>query len=447
MKAALLVSALAGASVSLPAARTTVTPSDQAATPRTSTANMRMSDAEKAYVPPQATTHVAEGPRRTYLEPKIGSKFSDAPTFQGQVIITNPYLDPAKMFLVKSLALQCTADNGLIVGGRAGLDKESRAIGTGYWRIAADGAITPLYTRSTNAYGKTEATKCNAPYGKTRLDPAPFAVAPDGRLVKTVDYAVTRIESDGYVERVAGPPSSCEENGNPSQVRGLVDGPADTARFNMIGSSAMDPQGNLWITDQSGCALRRVAPDGQVTTVIPPDKACVTTGLPEDRLGLEDLAWDTAHGELVAFRSFAVAQPVHNWYTTVWRIRPNGEFRRVLFAKKGGVSPAKVQLDGFTALAVDPQGRIHLGTRIMTNSSVLLVVRVDEALATVVPVTGGSFRAGDSVEFKPRDGAAGRAYFDHLDDMCFTPDGNLFLLDEHLVRKLNRSGQVTTWAF
>jgi sugar lactone lactonase YvrE len=411
---------------------------------------MRMSDAEKGYVPPQATTRVAEGPRQAYFRPKIGSKFSPDAVNASQAIITNPYMDPARVFFAKPLALQCTADGGLIVGGRGGLDKESKALGTGYWRIAPDGAVTPLYTRSTNAYGKTEGTRCGAPYGKTRLEPENFALAPDGSLVKSVDYAVTRIERDGYVTRVAGAPLSCEENGNPSQVRGLVDGPADTARFNKVGPTTVDPQGNIWVADQSDCALRRITPDGQVTTVIAPDTACPssTSILPEDRVGLSYLAWDAVHGELVGARSFSVAVPVHNWYVTVWRIKPTGEFRRVLFGKKGGVSPAKHQIDGIqSSLAVDPQGRIHFGCRLMTNSSVLLVLRVDEAGATVVPVTGGGFRPGDSPEFKPRDGAAGRAYFDHIDGMCFSPDGTLFLLDEHLVRKLDRSGQVSTWAF
>lgn len=65
----------------------------QAKTPRTSTDNMRMSEAEKVYVPVQATTRVAEAPRRTYLDPQYGSKFSSTPTIYGQVTITNPYLD------------------------------------------------------------------------------------------------------------------------------------------------------------------------------------------------------------------------------------------------------------------------------------------------------------------------------------------------------------------
>lgn len=72
---------------------------------------------------------------------------------------------------------------------------------------------------------------------------------------------------------------------------------------------------------------------------------------------------------------------------------------------------------------------------------------MNEALATVVQVTGGGFRDIDSTEFKPRDGPAARAYFKHLEGMCFAPDGRLFLLDEHLVRKLDRGGQVSTWAF
>lgn len=140
-----------------------------------------------------------------------------------------------------------------------------------------------------------------------------------------------------------------------------------------------------------------------------------------------------------------VAVPVHNLYTTVWRIKPTGEFRRVLYGTKVGKSPAKHFLDGVSALAVDPQGRIHIASRIMKREGnrVLAVLRVDEAGATVVPVTGVNGGAGD----QPRDGAAARAMFRYIKDMSFAPDGTLYLLDEHLIRKLDRTGQVSTWAF
>lgn len=415
----------------------------QTKTPPTSTDTGRFSEAEKAYVPAQATTRVADGPRRAKLTLAYGSKLS---TPGDDVTITNPFLDLNKVFFAQAAELTCTADGGLIVGGRVELDKELHALGTGYWRIAADGAITPLHTRSTNTYGKTSATRCDAPYGRTHLTPEIFDQAPGGELLKGIDYAVLRIGTDGYVRRAAGAPFSCEENGNPSLVRGLVDGPADTARFNKVSRVVPDTQGNVWVVDQSACALRRIAPDGQVTTVISPEQACAPSILPEDRVGLYELAWDAVHGELVSSASFPVAMPVHNLYNTVWRIRPNGEFRRVLFSTKVSRSPAKVNLDGISALAVDPEGRIYIASRIMKFGSVLAVLRVDEVNATVVSVTGqGWGNEGPSDE--PRDGPAGRAIFRYIKDMCFAPDGTLYTVDEHLLRKLDRSGRVSTWAF
>ena len=431
-------------------APSTPPPSTSAPAPATAAAAPdpaeRTSDAERAYVPLQATTRVGEGARKANLDPRIGTKFSSTPGLQGQVTITNPYMDPDRIFFTKSAALQCTADGGLIVGGRVGLNSEQKALGTGYWRIAADGAVTPIQTRSADAYPKSSGTKCDARYGKTILDPLNFVVAPDGSFVQTTDYAVTRMGADGYVHRVAGAPYACEENGHASHVRGDTDGPADLARFNKVGAPAVDPDGNIWIPDQDECALRRISPDGLVTTVIPPEKVCDKSIRPEDQVALRYLTWDPVHGELVSGRDFPVALPVHTLYTTVWRIKPNGEFRRVLFGTKGGVSPAKVHIDGIRSMAVDPQGRIVFGTAFMTNSSVLLVARVDEAGATVAAVTGGGFRPGDSPEFQPRDGTAARAYFSRLDGMCFSPDGTLFMLDEHLIRKL-ANGQVSTWAF
>jgi hypothetical protein len=216
----------------------------------------------------------------------------------------------------------------------------------------------------------------------------------------------------------------------------------------MASRVAVDPQGNTWVVDQSLCALRRIAADGNVTTVISAEQACGDAIPKENRPGLEFIAWDAVHGELVGVASSTVARPVHNLYTTVWRIKPTGEFKRVLWGSKVGTSAAKHLLDGISAVAVDPQGRIHIASRIMKRDggSVLAVMRVDEAGATVVPVTGATVPYGDASD-DPRDGAAARATFHSIRDMSFAPDGTLYLLDEHLVRKLDRAGQVRTWAF
>ena len=406
----------------------------------------RYSDAEKAYVPLALTARVSEAPRKATLAVVFGRKFADTPG--GPITITNSYMNPSQVFFTQMVGLVATADGSVIVGGRAGLDKAMHAVGTGYWRIAPDGAITPLHTRSTNTYGKTPYTKCEAPYSRTHLDPENFALAPDGRLVKANEYAIVKIGADGFVKRIAGEPFACEESGQASRVRGATDGAPDAARFNKATKVLVDPKGNIWIVDQLGCSLRRIGPDGKVSTVTTVEQSCGKDIVREDQLALDLLAWDSVHDELVTAWSRPVAMPVHNLYSTVWRVKPSGEFRRVLYATKVGKSPAKHLLDGISALAVDPQGRIHIGNRIMTRegSSALGVLRVDEAGATVVPVTGAAVpynEAGD----QPQDGPAARARFRWIADMSFAPDGTLFIRDEHLIRKLDRAGQVTTWAF
>lgn len=406
----------------------------------------RYSDAEKAYVPLALTAKVSEAPRKATLEVVFGRKFAATPG--GPITISNPYMNTSQVFFAQMAGMVATADGSVIVGARVGLDKEAHALGTGYWRIAPDGAITPLHTRSTNTYGKTPATKCDAPYGRTHLDPENFALAPDGRLVKAIEYAIVKIGADGFVRRIAGEPFACEESGQASRVRGAADGAGDASRFNKVSDVLVDPHGNVWIVDQIGCSLRRLGTDGRVATVIPSEPVCGETNPMEDRPGLDFLAWDSVHDELVTAWSRPVARPVHNLYSTVWRIKPSGEFRRVLYGTKVGKSPAKHLIDGISALAVDPQGRIHIASSIMKREggSVLAVLRVDEAGATVVPVTGAAVPSSEA-ENEPRDGAAGRAQFRWIVDMSFAPDGTLFLRDEHLIRKLDRSGQVTTWAF
>ena len=199
----------------------------------------------------------------------------------------------------------------------------------------------------------------------------------------------------------------------------------------------------VWAADQRGCALRRIEPDGRTTTVAGPDQLCPKGGAPADRVTLQHLAWDPQQGELVGGGSVLTHGQL---FTTVWRIRQDGQARRVLLGHKLGSSPAGAPLDGVNALALDPQGRIHIGTRRMDQDQ-LAVFRVDEARGTVVQVTGTGLRAGEYLEDKPLDGPAARARFVQLRDMCFAPDGTLYLLDEILVRRLDRQGQMSTWAF
>lgn len=406
------------------------------------------SDAERRYVAPAATQKVADGPRTATLEPGYGRKFAEANT-KPLVTISNPFLDPGKPLFARAEALQCLADGSVMVSGRAGFDANSRAMGTGFWRIAPDGAVTPLHTRSTDAYPLTPQTTCNASFAKSVADGPRFTAAPDGRIVISARAAVLAIATDGRVTRVAGPARSCADTS--ASLQGVTDGGAEQARFTEPERPVLDPEGNVWVADQKGCALRRISAAGDVTTVIKPDVLCTDAVPREDRPMLDTLAWDPVNGELVAAGSRTVATPVHNLYTTVFRIKPSGEFRRVLYATKVGKSPAKVGVDGVRAMAVDPKGRIHLVSLLMLFErrgwDALQLLRVDETGNAVVPLTGTKIRNGTWMASHPYDGAAELAWFEGTRDLCFSPDGMAFVIDDLLLRKLDSKGQVTTWAF
>jgi hypothetical protein len=397
-----------------------------------------------AHEAPAATEKVADAPRTATVQPGWGRKFS-AENTRPTVTIANPYMDPARPLFARAESLRCAADGGVVVSGRAGFDKDARPLATGFWRIAPDGSVTPLHTRAT---AQRPSKSCGAPFGQSSSAPTRFSLGSDGRILFAGPGSIQTLTPDGVVSRLAGSAGDCSNQGSV----GSADGVAAAAGFNEADRPVEDPDGNLWMADQKGCALRRLSKEGQVTTVLGPDVVCNENVPPEDRPLLGNLEWDAVHGELVTAGAFTVARPVHDLYTLVWRIKPDGTYRRVLFGKKvTRISPAKAHLDGVRAMAVDGKGRIHVISDLMLFEQrgwdALQILRVDEANATVVPVTGTKIPKGTWLAEHPMDGPAALAYFQQSRDLCFAPDGTAYVNDDLLIRRIDVAGQVTTWAF
>lgn len=85
-----------------------------------------------------------------------------------------------------------------------------------------------------------------------------LAVDLDGSVVVAdrYNYAIRRISPDGTVTTVAG------ANG-----RGVRDGQADTAQFAGPRGVAIAHDGSIYVADTAGHRIRKIAPDGYVTTV------------------------------------------------------------------------------------------------------------------------------------------------------------------------------------
>jgi len=396
-----------------------------------------------AYVAPQAVVRVASVPQRLALDGATwGRKFS-AESGGPQVLLSNPYLDPARLTLAAPRHLQCLQDGRVLVGGESGFDAVARrTVGIGYWQLAPDGAMTPRLTRSTQAGGRTARTQCDAPYDQTRLPALRPAVMDDGSLVVARDMVLIRLRADGQAERLAGSPKACEPDNSPG-LAGFADGAADEARFRDLQRVVAGADGQVWSVDQGGCALRLTAPDGGTRTVLGPDQLCAAAVPPTERVTLGHMAWDRGRGELVTGGDVLTPNQL---YTTVWRVRPDGGRQRVLLGHKLGQSPAGAQLDGISALALDAQGRIVIASRRMANDQ-LALLRVDEGRRVVVPLTGMAVKAGSSMAGTLIDGPAAQARFTAIKDLCVAPDGVAYVLDDLLVRRLDATGQVTTWGY
>jgi sugar lactone lactonase YvrE len=84
------------------------------------------------------------------------------------------------------------------------------------------------------------------------------AVGPDGAAIvaDTENHRIRRIGLDGVVTTVAGD----------GQI-GLVDGAAATARFAYPRAVAVDQEGYIYVGDTNNHCVRKIAPDGEVTTL------------------------------------------------------------------------------------------------------------------------------------------------------------------------------------
>jgi streptogramin lyase len=94
----------------------------------------------------------------------------------------------------------------------------------------------------------------------------PIALAVDSKgnvYVSDADYALVRkISPEGAVITVAGQARFNQTGGNTTS-----DGPGPKARFGSVGGLAIDKYDNVYIADSGVDSIRKISPDGNVTTV------------------------------------------------------------------------------------------------------------------------------------------------------------------------------------
>ena len=121
-------------------------------------------------------------------------------------------------------------------------------------KITSSGVVTTL-AGTAGSEGSVDATGAAA-----RLA-SPYGVAVDGvgnvYVVESGPNTVRKITPAGVVTTLAGSPNKI----------GLVDGTGSAARFSVPFDIAVDTAGNLYICDHGNHAIRKVTPEGVVTTL------------------------------------------------------------------------------------------------------------------------------------------------------------------------------------
>lgn len=240
--------------------------------------------------------------------------------------------------------------------------------------------------------------------------------APDGSfyVADKSNSRIRKIDSNGVVTTVAG------------SVQGSADGMGVNARFNYPRGICMDSQGNLFITDSDNHRIRKIAPDGMVTTF-----AGSTSGFTD------------GSGIVAKFRSpmYICIDAFDNLYVTdqgnhkIRKITPAG-----LVSTFAGTTAGSADGFGFQAQFNSPEGIC-----IDAAQNLYIVDTYNHRIRKITPLGLVSTVAGSTWGYA--DGSAETAKFLYPTGIAIDSNGNLFVSDEYdRIRKIDTQGVVSTFA-
>ncbi|RED87618.1 stalk domain-containing protein [Cohnella phaseoli] len=239
--------------------------------------------------------------------------------------------------------------------------------------------------------------------------------------------------------------------GNP--LSGLNNDSAEQAAFHSPAGLAVDAKGNVYVADSGNHAIRKITPDGTVSTL-------AGNGLlgSSDGKGAEAKFHSPADVAIDSKGNVYVADTLNH---LIRKIAPNGTVStlnatsaRLIEYVPGAVENAGDFLDGPLAsakfnepsgLAVDAKDNLYVSDR--GNQRIRYIDLTSGQVSTVAG--GGSYDGANAyfVQGDYADGEAAKSRFNAPEGLAVTADGALVIADSlnHVVRML-KDGQVTTIA-
>lgn len=281
-------------------------------------------------------------------------------------------------------------------------------------RVTPDGVVT------TVAGGAWERGTTDGPASQARFDfPRGVAVDATGATLVSETMRVRRISASGTVGTLAG------------SFWGYGDGTGWGAKFDEAQAIGLDAAGNALVADYRNHAIRRVTPQGAVTTV------AGSPSLP----GMVDGPGSAARFAKPAGLS---VDPAGNVIVAdlgnrrVRRVSPAGEVTTLAGGAAGGVdgTGSAAGFLGVCGGAVDPAGNVYLADT------------YQHTIRKVSPAGVVTTLAGSPGVWGSADGNASAARFNSPLGVALDAGGNLYVADSenHTIRKVTPSGDVGTLA-
>jgi sugar lactone lactonase YvrE len=273
-------------------------------------------------------------------------------------------------------------------------------------KITSAGVVSTL--AGGGGPGSTDGTGSAA-----RLDePRGVALDADGTIY-VADYdnhLIRKITAAGVVTTLAG---QADQPGN-------ADGVGTAASFRSPIGIAVSAAGVVYVADTGNRAIRRITPDGAVTTLTSPGQLSEPRGIAVDAAGLISVADYGSH----VIRSVATNGAVTTLAGTVG-------------------TPGTTDATGTAA-------RFHFPSGVaVTSTGVIYVADTDnDTIRAIAPGAIVTTVAGQAGQTSTTDGQGAEARFDDPFAAAVDPGGVVYVADSaaHVIRRITLDGAVTTYA-
>ena len=287
-------------------------------------------------------------------------------------------------------------------------------------------------------------TIANTPVAGTSVsigNPTGITTDPAGNVYIAGPSIVFKLDPSGMLTRFAGSGHNGSSGDGGPAIRALLGFPRAYAFdsfdfFDVVGGLAADSFGNLYIADYLNSVVRKITPDGSISTVAGNGKF-LSNGFGQYGSNSGGQAVNAAFGWPSGIAADTTgAFYLSDTYETLWRVAPGGVITAAIGNNCGGSSSPGVCVP--YGLATDGQGNVYVAD---TANCRIEKILPDGTTNTVAGVFGLCDYAGDGA-------AAALAVLNKPYGVAVDLTGNVYIADTYnsCIRKVTPDGNIATFA-